>query len=205
MLLIVHPFLAFCQPINVAIEVLKDHEWRLDRFSDQEKIIKDIKVCLAERSGALAAGLEATNSTVTHVAAKVEEQGEKLIRVEAELSEKTATFRRIKAKSKKQRTTIRKLKTDLTKTQEKVEAISGQYREALALAEEKRRREELEQQMFNGFREMKILMEATQAELKEVKIQANEQQIAQSRQEAAHALDLKLRRNSREFPLPRNL
>ena len=60
--------------------------------------------------------------------------------------------------------------------------------------------------MSNSFREMKMLMEDTKAELQEVKRQANEQQVAQARQEAAHAsIDLKLKRNSREFPPSRTI
>ncbi len=184
----------FGSPINVAIEVLKDHEMRLDRFSDQEKTVKDLKVKLAERSGALAAGLEATNSTVTNVAAKVEEQGEKLIRVEAELSEKTAAFRKITAKSRKQRTTIRKLKTDLTETQEKVAAISGQLREAQAKAEEDkiRQQHEFEQQMRemnDKFREMQMQMMANQEKQQEMKKQLNDHQLAQARLEVVNARD----------------
>ncbi len=185
------------QVINVTSTVSKLEEKTEETQNNQ--------IQQAARINLIAVGQESTSSTVNNVAAKVGEQGEIQNRLAAQLSEKTAALRLLEEKMETLQIKNHEQTETSSRNEEKIGALIDQNREALAKAEEeKRRREELEEQvgeMNNNFREMKMLMEATKAELQEVKRQTKDQQVAQARQESAHAnIDLKLRRNIREFP-----
>ena len=160
---------------------LKTSSGSLIGLSTNNKKIKEIEVRLIENNRALKEDLEANNSTLSRVAAKVEDEREKLIRLEAQLSEKSEICRRLEVKSKKQKKINNKLATNLKETQEKVERLNLQF-----LAREDTRR--LQQQEFelqmqlmtDKYREMQLGMQAAQIELNELKKQVTDQQITNS-------------------------